>query len=76
MSHLFNQLQPNQLQLSQPLNNQQVGKAWEWLVWALQQPPSKRVPPQEFKELDQQDWVLLLQELNETYEEQKHHLLQ
>jgi hypothetical protein len=64
------------LLLSQPLTDKQVSRAWEWLVWALEQPPSKRVPPKEFKKLDQEDWMILLEELHLTYEEQREHQLQ
>jgi hypothetical protein len=64
------------LPLSQPLTDEQVSKAWEWLVWALEQPPSKQVPPEEFKKLDRDDWLILLEELNLTYEEQREHRLQ
>jgi hypothetical protein len=73
---LLDNPQEYHLPLSQELDDQQVSKAWEWLVWALDQPPSKRVPPKEFKTLDQQDWLVLLEELNLTYEQQKLHPLQ
>jgi hypothetical protein len=73
---LLDNQQEEFLPLSQPLTDEQVSKAWEWLVWALEQPPGKRVPPDEFKKLDRDDWLILLEELNLTYKEQREHLLQ
>jgi hypothetical protein len=61
------------LQLSHPLNDQQVSQAWEWLIWAMDQPPHKRVPPEPFQKLEPTDWLQLLEELHATYQELRQH---
>ena len=64
------------LPLSKEMSDDEISAAWEWILWAVNQPKHLRVPPPQFKDLDSEDWLILVQELNLTLEEQKQHPVQ
>jgi hypothetical protein len=55
---------PHPLPLSQPLDDNQVSEVWQWIVWASEQSPQQRVPPEKFQHLTSGDWLMLVNELN------------
>jgi hypothetical protein len=66
----------SELPLSRPLSPEQVSRLWEWVNQASQQEPVLRLVPQEFQNLLEDDWLILVEELNLVLLERQLHQLQ
>ena len=71
---MLTRLRVQELPLSQPLSPEQVSRLWMWMARARNQ--YQQQIPREFQSLKDEDWQVLVEELNLTMMEKERHSLQ
>ena len=73
---MLTRLRVQELPLSQPLSPEQVSRLWMWVVQVSNQHLQVQKVPREFRNLKNEDWQILMEELNLTMMEKERHSLQ